>query len=264
MAEYIAVDNSALQDSVGVVCYVDRRRPPSAVASSQRVEARLVPFDQCLLLRARPTLELGLALPSGGPGFVVFRVDHANGPTRCRVFRAVSLVVDPFALAQVRGGTDVERSVGAREDVDEAGSRDRRWRLALRLPIRSRGLGRSLGVAQGHSPQPVCPVTLARTSRMACHERGPLGCTGRVEWRKRLGVEPSPPAKRGATDFEDREGHRAPFASGAILPPDERVPHTSALDGEPHVHEYGMRENDATAAERAGMEKAEAEWPRPP
>ena len=36
-------------------------------------------------------------------------------------------------------------------------------------------------------------------------------------WRKRLGVEPSPPAKRGATDFEDREGHRAPFASGAIL-----------------------------------------------
>jgi putative endonuclease len=37
--------------------------------------------------------------------------------------------------------------------------------------------------------------------------------TGRVEWRKRLGVEPSPPAERGATGFEDREGHRAPFAS---------------------------------------------------
>ena len=34
-------------------------------------------------------------------------------------------------------------------------------------------------------------------------------------WRKRPGVEPSPPAKRGATDFEDREGHRAPFASKA-------------------------------------------------
>ena len=32
-------------------------------------------------------------------------------------------------------------------------------------------------------------------------------------WRKRLGVEPSLPAKRGATGFEDREGHRAPFAS---------------------------------------------------
>ena len=32
-------------------------------------------------------------------------------------------------------------------------------------------------------------------------------------WRKRLGVEPSPPAKRAATGFEDREGHRAPFAS---------------------------------------------------
>ena len=37
-------------------------------------------------------------------------------------------------------------------------------------------------------------------------------------WRKRLGVEPSPPAERGATGFEDREGHRAPFASGPILP----------------------------------------------
>jgi len=32
-------------------------------------------------------------------------------------------------------------------------------------------------------------------------------------WRKRLGVEPSLPAKRRATGFEDREGHRAPFAS---------------------------------------------------
>ena len=33
------------------------------------------------------------------------------------------------------------------------------------------------------------------------------------KWRKRLGVEPSLPDKREATDFEDREGHRAPFAS---------------------------------------------------
>ena len=37
--------------------------------------------------------------------------------------------------------------------------------------------------------------------------------SNRLKWRKRLGVEPSPPAERGATDFEDREGHRAPFAS---------------------------------------------------
>ena len=44
------------------------------------------------------------------------------------------------------------------------------------------------------------------------------------DWRKRLGVEPSPPAKRGATDFEDREGHRAPFAS--VRPP--RTPRGSA------------------------------------
>ncbi len=33
------------------------------------------------------------------------------------------------------------------------------------------------------------------------------------EWRKRLGVEPSLPRKEAATDFEDREGHRAPFTS---------------------------------------------------
>jgi len=33
-------------------------------------------------------------------------------------------------------------------------------------------------------------------------------------WRKRLGVEPSPPTWTwAATDFEDREGHRAPFTS---------------------------------------------------
>ena len=37
-------------------------------------------------------------------------------------------------------------------------------------------------------------------------------------WRKRLGVEPSPPAiTRAATGFEDREGHRAPFASSQIV-----------------------------------------------
>ena len=36
-------------------------------------------------------------------------------------------------------------------------------------------------------------------------------------WRKRLGVEPSLPRKEAATDFEDREGHRAPFTSGTIL-----------------------------------------------
>lgn len=38
-------------------------------------------------------------------------------------------------------------------------------------------------------------------------------CQGEVRWRKRLGVEPSLPAKRRATGFEDREGHRAPFTS---------------------------------------------------
>jgi hypothetical protein len=34
-----------------------------------------------------------------------------------------------------------------------------------------------------------------------------------ANWRKRLGVEPSLPRKEAATDFEDREGHRAPFTS---------------------------------------------------
>ena len=39
----------------------------------------------------------------------------------------------------------------------------------------------------------------------------------RARWRKRLGVEPSLPRKEAATDFEDREGHRAPFTSAAII-----------------------------------------------
>jgi len=53
--------------------------------------------------------------------------------------------------------------------------------------------------------------------------------TALTEWRKRLGVEPSPPAKQGAAGFEDREGHRAPFASarradeGPLSPETARV-----------------------------------------
>jgi hypothetical protein len=46
-----------------------------------------------------------------------------------------------------------------------------------------------------------------------------------VVWRKRLGVEPSLPAKRRATGFEDREGHRAPFTS--------IIKRTSATQGPP-------------------------------
>ena len=36
-------------------------------------------------------------------------------------------------------------------------------------------------------------------------------------WRKPEGVEPSLPAKREATGFEDREGHRAPLASSIAI-----------------------------------------------
>jgi hypothetical protein len=47
--------------------------------------------------------------------------------------------------------------------------------------------------------------------------RQPVACPAearkREGWRKRLGVEPSLPRKGAATDFEDREGHRAPFTS---------------------------------------------------
>ena len=62
-----------------------------------------------------------------------------------------------------------------------------------------------------------------RMSRSHGSERGPVALPvfkiGRcpleaeAEWRKRLGVEPSLPRKGAATDFEDREGHRAPFTS---------------------------------------------------
>ena len=53
------------------------------------------------------------------------------------------------------------------------------------------------------------------TDQRRSERRDPIRINGamRRKWRKRLGVEPSLPDWRGATDFEDREGHRAPFAS---------------------------------------------------
>ena len=68
--------------------------------------------------------------------------------------------------------------------------------------------------SQCRSRRPSRPcATACRISRRSrsCSKSEVQGREG--EWRKRLGVEPSLPGKRGAADFEDREGHRAPFAS---------------------------------------------------
>ncbi len=55
----------------------------------------------------------------------------------------------------------------------------------------------------------------ALLDRQTLMRSGVVGKRWLRRWRKRLGVEPSSPAWRGTTDFEDREGHRAPFASKA-------------------------------------------------
>jgi len=70
--------------------------------------------------------------------------------------------------------------------------------------------------AEGETTQPlrVEPVGRARRAKPACQRAGDSSHPQRG-WRKRLRVELSPPARRGATGFEDREDHRAPFASGA-------------------------------------------------
>ncbi len=45
-----------------------------------------------------------------------------------------------------------------------------------------------------------------------------------VSWRKRVGVEPTiRPAKDRIAGFEDREGHRTPFASDAVRPSHYKV-----------------------------------------
>ncbi len=209
-------------------------------------------------------------------------VDEANRPTRRRVVRGVTFVVDPLEVAQLSGACDVVGAVGEEEDVDEAGIDD--WRhvwpfdspavvSSLRTTRHGRGWRRSAGHYGSASP-----------SRVACHERAYRPASGpacessglpranlpasvrtrwRVEWRKRLGVEPSPPAERGATGFEDREGHRAPFASGPILSPAGIAgAHAgrrwrAALPDVRNARERRRRRRWATS-------RAESEWTRPP
>jgi hypothetical protein len=48
---------------------------------------------------------------------------------------------------------------------------------------------------------------------MACRERGPHVARAESNGGSAWESNPAPPRERGATDFEDREGHRAPFAS---------------------------------------------------
>ena len=64
---------------------------------------------------------------------------------------------------------------------------------------------------------------------------------GQRLWRKRLGVEPSPPAiTRAATGFEDREGHRAPFASSPIVRAQRSITRmNAAVSREIRKHDIG-------------------------
>jgi len=86
-------------------------------------------------------------------------------------------------------------------------------------------------------------------------------------WRKRLGVEPSPPAERGATGFEDREGHRAPFASDRILPLGGQLgtgPPTPPPRAARHTIRTVEGEIDGTASGRgrAGQQRSRPGTPR--
>src|SRR5437763_5139844 len=68
----------------------------------------------------------------------------------------------------------------------------------------------------------MCPAVPMMTCRILREAGSRVYDVKTALWRKRLGVEPSLPAKRRATGFEDREGHRAPFAS--IMPDRLRGP----------------------------------------
>ena len=91
----------------------------------------------------------------------------------------------------------MERDVGAEEHVNEAGFGARRWCHAPRLAC-------DHTLARGHSPW----ARAARRGRKQARQAESIGLPrasapaivssrSRVEWRKRLGVEPSPPAISG-------------------------------------------------------------------
>ena len=80
-----------------------------------------------------------------------------------------------------------------------------------------------------------------------------------IEWRKRLGVEPSLPDSRGATDFEDREGHRAPFASSECLGPEGVLGRNRA----PRPEEGRGITGAAISSRSGGYLPPEALWPTP-
>ncbi len=125
----------------------------------------------------------------------------------------------------------------------------RHWRTLAPLGAGALRLASKRALAQGHSPW-------ARQNDEAGvgfgkHESSGLprasspasvSSRSRVEWRKRLGVEPSPPAERGATGFEDREGHRAPFASALILHRDIAGVGSARVSSEGRSNALGSRD----------------------
>ena len=112
------------------------------------------------------------------------------------------------SIAVATGGYTVRAAARVRRRRRAAGS------------IRHRGGARLVGVIAARSER--SPMAVAGLRHVAASERPKAvwlttrRCTPssrRPRWRKRLGVEPSLPRKGAATDFEDREGHRAPFTS---------------------------------------------------
>jgi hypothetical protein len=141
-----------------------------------------VSLNKRLLLGVRPVLELGFTFLGGRPRFVTFRIDDTHRQSTCGVLRATTFIVNALALDDVGCRADVERAIGTGGDVDEVGRGGRRWCLALRLLLDSRGTGCSLGVAQDHSPRPVRQPSLAFASRMGWRVRCLHDARLRVEW----------------------------------------------------------------------------------
>jgi hypothetical protein len=77
----------------------------------------------------------------------------------------------------------------------------------------SRSRSKLASKAKPTTPLRVEPVGRAEGEALLPDEQALPTTRTECGWRKRLRVELSPPAMRGATGFEDREDHRAPFAS---------------------------------------------------
>lgn len=98
--------------------------------------------DQCFLLRARPRLQLRLALQRRTQRVTLFDIHQRYRKSRARIFRAFPRVVGSNPCIRIAGEAGIEGAVRTSHDVDEHGaivggsaapvSLDSRWTLDAR------------------------------------------------------------------------------------------------------------------------------------